>query len=272
MPPRWADGSPGADMGNRRRNAAGPGDRLCGRSPHAPRRRAGEDWPARYGRVAQRMLPDLDPERSRETTRIHSVLGLMPLGLARIARPALRARHHSASAAAVTGHRRSPGEVSVAHNGPLLMHEPAEFDCGALEDVAGAARDGDAVFPPPPGARHAIRYPARFQADRDPQARGGGPGSAPRASPLRAVRDGDRGGRRRRSACTDPRRVRRVGRRCPETAEPPAVGGPGLWIRPPDGPAKESARTIAALDGCGEVSRGHLEEALALARAGEGRL
>ena len=47
----------------------------------------GRDSPARHGRAARRMLPDLDPERSRETTRIHSVSGLMPLGLARIARP-----------------------------------------------------------------------------------------------------------------------------------------------------------------------------------------
>ena len=123
----------------------------------------GRDSPARYGRLAQRMLSDLDPDRSRETTRIHSVSGLMPPGLARISRPPLRAPHWSASAAAVTGHRGSPGEVSLAHNGLLLMDEPAEFDRGALVEVAGAARDGDIEFPPPAGARHAIRYPARFQ-------------------------------------------------------------------------------------------------------------
>ena len=56
-------------------------------SPHSPRGRVGRDSPARYGRVTQRMLPDLDTERSRETTRIHSVLGLMRPGLARIVRP-----------------------------------------------------------------------------------------------------------------------------------------------------------------------------------------
>ena len=164
----------------------------------------GRESPARYGRVVHRMLPDLDPVRSRETTRIHSASGRMPLRLARITRPPLRVPHYSASAAAVTGHRGSPSEVSLAHNGLLLMNEPAEFDRHALVDVAGAARDGDIEFPPPPGARHAVRCPARFQSDRDQQARGGGPGSAPRAGPLRAVRDRTRGGRRRRSARTEP--------------------------------------------------------------------
>ena len=192
----------------------------------------GRDSPARYGRVAQLMLPDLDPERSRETTRIHSVSGLMPLRLARISRPPLRAPHWSASAAAVTGHRRSPGEASLAHNGLLLLDEPAEFDSGALEDVARAARDGDVVFPPPPGTRHAIRYPARFQliVTSRPEEADRGLRRAP--APLRAVRDRTRGGRRRRGARTDPRRVRGAGRRRSETAEPPAVGCPWSWIRP----------------------------------------
>ena len=50
---------------------------------------------------------------------------------------------------------------------------------------------------------------------------------------------------------------------------PPAA--PGAGFEPPDGPANEIARTIAALDDSGEVGRRHLEEALALACAGEGR-
>ena len=50
---------------------------------------------------------------------------------------------------------------------------------------------------------------------------------------------------------------------------PPAA--PGAGFEPPDGTAMEIARTIAALDGGGEVGRRHVEEAVAVARAGERR-
>ena len=76
----------------------------------------GRDWPARYGLVAQRMLLDLDPERSRETNR--------PLPPARA--PLLAVRGGGDRAPAV-GRRGEPR----AH-GLLLMDEPAEFDCGAF--------------------------------------------------------------------------------------------------------------------------------------------
>ena len=231
----------------------------------------GRDSSARYGRVAQLMLPDLDPDRSRETTRIHSVSGLMPLRLARISRPPLRAPHWSASAAAVTGHRRSPGEASLAHNGLLLLDEPAEFDSGALEDVARAARDGDVVFPPPPGTRHAIRYPARFQlivTSRPEEADRGlrrAPALFGRCAIELAVADD--AGALARTLAESAERVGAARRQLSRRLS--AAPGPGF--DPPDGPAKEIARTIAALDGCGEVGRGHLEEAVALARAGDGR-
>ena len=231
----------------------------------------GRDSPVRYGRLAQRMLPDLDSERSRATTRIHSVSGLIPPGLPRIARPPLRAPHWSASAAAVTGHRGSPGEVSLAHNGLLLIDEPAEFDRGALVDVAGAARDGDVVFPPAPGARHAIRYPARFQlivtsrpeeADRCLR-------RAPALFERCAIEieAADDAGAPARTLVESAERVGTARRRL--SRRPPAA--PTSGFDPPDGAAKEIARTIAALDSSGEVGRGHLEEAVALARAGDGR-
>ena len=231
----------------------------------------GRASPARYGRAARRMLPDLDPERSRETTWIHSVSGLMPLGLARIARPPLRAPHWSASAAALTGHPGLPGEVSLAHNGLLLLDEPAEFDSRALVDIAGAAREGGVVCAAPSGAGHAVRYPAGFQlivtsrpeeADR----------CLRRASALfercaMEIAVADDPGVPGRTLIESAERVgaarSRLGNR--------PLAAPGAGFEPPDGTAMEIARTIAALDGCGELGRRHVEEAVALARAGERR-
>ena len=163
----------------------------------------GRDSPARYGRVAQRMLPDLKSERSRETTRIHSLSGLMPPGLARISRPPLRAPHWSASAAAVTGHRRSPGEASLAHNGLLLLDEPAEFDPRALVDIGRGRPRGRRRVRGSVGRRPRDPVSGPLPVDRDQPARGGGPGSAPGAGPLRAVRDGNRRGRRPRRPRTN---------------------------------------------------------------------
>ena len=84
------------------------------------------------------ILPDLTPEESLETSRVHSAAGLpLPDGL--ITRPPLRAPHHSASMAAMLGggttHTR-PGEISAAHNGVLYLDDLAEFAPSVLDAVS----------------------------------------------------------------------------------------------------------------------------------------
>ena len=161
--------------------------------------------------------------------------------------------------------------MSLAHNGLLLLDEPAEFDSRALVDIAGAAREGGVVCVAPSGAGHAVRYPARFQlivTSRPEDADRG----LRRASALfercaMEIAVADDPGAPGRTFVESAERVGAARRRLDR--RPPAA--PGAGFDPLDATAKEIARTIAALDGCGEVGRGHLEEAVALARAGDGR-
>jgi magnesium chelatase family protein len=75
------------------------------------------------------ILPPMSFEESLETTRIHSVTGLLPseTGLT-TARP-FRSPHHTISDAGLVGGGSipRPGEVSMAHNGILFLDELPEF-------------------------------------------------------------------------------------------------------------------------------------------------
>jgi magnesium chelatase family protein len=104
------------------------------------------------------LLPALTLEQALEVTRIHSVAGLLPPGRPLVQRPPLRAPHHTASTAAITGGGTGPrpGEATLAHQGVLLLDELAEFTRPALEalrqpledgTIAIARINGQAVFP-----------------------------------------------------------------------------------------------------------------------------
>lgn len=67
------------------------------------------------------ILPPLTPEESTETTKIHSVAGILPKGTGLVSHRPFRAPHHSMSGAGMAGGGSGavprPGEVSLAHNG-----------------------------------------------------------------------------------------------------------------------------------------------------------
>ena len=76
-----------------------------------------------------RRLPTILPEPSfleaLETTKVHSIAGLLPSDQALIARRIFRSPHHTISDAGLIGggaHPR-PGEVSLAHHGVLFLDE-----------------------------------------------------------------------------------------------------------------------------------------------------
>ena len=81
------------------------------------------------------ILPPMTFEESLETTRIHSVAGLLPseTGLT-MARP-FRPPHHTISDAGLVGGGPipRPGEVSMAHNGILFLDELPECPRNVLE-------------------------------------------------------------------------------------------------------------------------------------------
>ena len=81
------------------------------------------------------ILPPLTFEESLETTKIHSISGLITQENPVVTRRPFRAPHHTISSAGLAGGGTvpHPGEVSLAHNGVLFLDELAEFDRRTLE-------------------------------------------------------------------------------------------------------------------------------------------
>lgn len=106
------------------------------------------------------ILPPLEREEALETTRVHSVAGLLgdePVLMS--ARP-FRAPHHSISDAGLVGGGviPRPGEVSLAHNGVLFLDEVLEFKRAVLEGLRQPLEDGTVAVT---RVSASARYPAR---------------------------------------------------------------------------------------------------------------
>jgi len=88
--------------------------------------------------LAKRMpsiLPPLTFEEALETTKIHSISGLLDPDTPIITKRPFRSPHHTISSAGLAGGGSipQPGEISLAHNGLLFLDELAEFDRRTLE-------------------------------------------------------------------------------------------------------------------------------------------
>ncbi|GBD55628.1 ATPase AAA [Gluconobacter wancherniae NBRC 103581] len=107
------------------------------------------------------ILPDLTREEMLETSRIHSVSGMLKDGRL-VSRPPYRAPHHSASLPAMVGGgtKIRPGEVSLANNGVLFLDELPEFSRSCLESLRQPIETGSISIAR--AAQH-ITFPARFQ-------------------------------------------------------------------------------------------------------------
>ena len=69
------------------------------------------------------ILPELAPEESLQTTRIYSAVGRLQPGQPLMLQRPFRAPHHTISEAGLVGGGSlpTPGEISLAHNGVLLL-------------------------------------------------------------------------------------------------------------------------------------------------------
>lgn len=89
------------------------------------------------------ILPDLTFEESLETTKIHSIAGILEKNVALITRRPFRSPHHTVSSISLIGGGRipKPGEISLAHNGVLFLDELPEFNKNTLEVLRGPLED-----------------------------------------------------------------------------------------------------------------------------------
>lgn len=97
--------------------------------------------------LAKRMpsiLPPLEFGEALETTKIHSIVGLVTSEMPIITKRPFRSPHHTTSAAGIVGGGTvlRPGEISLAHNGVLFFDEMAEFSRKVLDNLRQPLEDG----------------------------------------------------------------------------------------------------------------------------------
>ena len=107
------------------------------------------------------ILPPMNLHEALDTTKIHSVAGLLPQdsGLLHI-RP-FRSPHHTISDVALVGggSNPNPGEISLAHNGVLFLDELPEFKRSVLEVLRQPMEERKVTIS---RAKVTVNYPSSF--------------------------------------------------------------------------------------------------------------
>ncbi len=115
--------------------------------------------------LAKRMpgiLPPLTFDEALETTKVHSVAGILPKNAGLLSQRPFRAPHHTISDAGMIGGGSGaprPGEVSLAHNGLLFLDEMPEFPRNVLEMLRQPLEDKTITVA---RANMTLAFPASF--------------------------------------------------------------------------------------------------------------
>lgn len=107
------------------------------------------------------ILPELSFQEALETSKVYSVMGMMPDGYGLIHSRPFRSPHHTISDAGLIGGGQipKPGEVSLSHNGVLFLDELPEFRKNVLEVLRQPLEDGQVTIS---RASSTVTYPASF--------------------------------------------------------------------------------------------------------------
>ena len=107
------------------------------------------------------ILPPLTLDEALETTKIHSIVGLLPTGQGLVTRRPFRAPHHTASDAGLLGGNinPTPGEISLAHHGVLFLDELPEFKRSVLETMRQPLEEGRVTISRAAGT---MTFPSQF--------------------------------------------------------------------------------------------------------------
>jgi magnesium chelatase family protein len=107
------------------------------------------------------ILPPLTLDEAIETTKIHSIVGLLAPGEALITRRPFRTPHHTASDAGLLGGNinPTPGEISLAHHGVLFLDELPEFKRHVLETLRQPLEEGRVTISRAAGS---MTFPSAF--------------------------------------------------------------------------------------------------------------
>jgi len=107
------------------------------------------------------ILPNMTLDESIETTKIHSIMGLLGDGKALVSTRSYRSPHAGISDAGLIGGGNfpMPGEISLANNGILFLDELPEFKRNVLEALRQPLEDGKVTISRASGS---LTFPANF--------------------------------------------------------------------------------------------------------------
>ena len=107
------------------------------------------------------ILPPLTLNEALETTKIHSIVGLLAPGQALVTERPFRTPHHTASDAGLLGGNinPTPGESSLAHHGILFLDELPEFKRSVLETMRQPLEEGRVTISRAAGT---MTFPSQF--------------------------------------------------------------------------------------------------------------